>query len=81
VARRLGWLVPLGRRPTAGRVLVAGGRHDAIAVGGARAVSDAWGIPLREFPRGHMTLLFGCPALRREVATFAAAGAYFVPAR
>jgi len=74
VARRLGWLVPLGRRPTAGRVLVAGGRHDAIAVDGARAIARAWGIPLREFPRGHMTLLFGCKALRREVATFAAGG-------
>ena len=74
VAQRLGWLVPLGRRPTAGRVLVAGGRHDAIAVDGARTIASAWGIPLREFPRGHMTLLFGCKALRREVATFAAGG-------
>jgi pimeloyl-ACP methyl ester carboxylesterase len=74
VARRLGWLVPLRRRPTAGRVLVAGGRHDAIAVGGARAIARAWDVPLREFPRGHMTLLFGCKVLRREVATFAAGG-------
>jgi hypothetical protein len=43
-------------------------------VGGARAIARAWGIPLREFSRGHMTLLFGCKALRREVATFAAGG-------
>ena len=75
LARRLGWLVPLARQPTAGRVLVAGGRHDAIAVGGPRALAGAWGLPLREFPRGHLTLLFGCPALRRQVAAFAAGGA------
>ena len=75
LARRLGWLAPLGRQPTAGRVLVAGGHHDAIAVGGPRALASAWGLPLREFPRGHLTLLFGCPALRREVAAFGAGGA------
>jgi pimeloyl-ACP methyl ester carboxylesterase len=70
--RRLDWLVPLGRRPTCGRVLVAGGAHDAIAMGGARVIARAWGVPLREFPRGHLTLLFGCPAVRCEVARFAA---------
>jgi len=72
LSRRLSWLVPLDRRPGAGRVLVAGGRHDAIAVGGAKAIARAWGIPFREFPRGHLTLLFGCPAVRREVARFVA---------
>jgi hypothetical protein len=71
LSMRLGWLVPLGRRPTAGRILVAGGRHDAIAVDGAPTLARAWGVPLREFPRGHLTLLFGCRALRREVARFA----------
>jgi pimeloyl-ACP methyl ester carboxylesterase len=72
--RRLGWLVPLGRRPTAGRVLIAGGRHDAIAVGGPRLIARAWGVPLREYPRGHLTLLLGCAPLRRAVARFAAGG-------
>ena len=74
VERRLAWLSPLDRSPTAARVLVAGGRHDAIALGGADALARAWKLPLREFPRGHLTLLLGCPALRREVAAFAAAG-------
>jgi hypothetical protein len=41
-------------------------------MGGARVIARAWGVPLREFPRGHLTLLFGCPAVRREVARFAA---------
>jgi pimeloyl-ACP methyl ester carboxylesterase len=75
LARRLGWLVPLGRLPTAGRVLVAGGRHDVIARGGPGKIAGDWGLPLHEFPRGHLTLLFGCPALRREVAVFAGGGA------
>ena len=74
LARRLGWLVPLERHPTAGQVLVAGGRYDAIAVGGAEAVARAWAAPLRQFPRGHLTLLLGCAAVRREVARFAAGG-------
>jgi pimeloyl-ACP methyl ester carboxylesterase len=73
LARRLAWLSPLGRRPTAGRILVAGGRHDAIAVGGARALARAWGVPLRERPRGHITLL-ASRSLAREVAAFVAEG-------
>jgi pimeloyl-ACP methyl ester carboxylesterase len=70
--RRLGWLAPLGLRPTAGQVLVAGGAHDAIAVDGAAALARAWGLPLRGFPRGHLTLLLACAGLRREVAALAA---------
>jgi hypothetical protein len=65
---------PGQRAPTAARVLVAGGRHDAIALDGAGALARAWMVPLREFPRGHLTLLLACPALRREVAAFAAGG-------
>ncbi len=72
VERRLAWLSPVGRIPTAARVLVAGGRHDLIAVGGASALASAWNLPLRTFPRGHLTLLLACPALRQEVAAFAA---------
>ncbi|MGA8890973.1 MAG: hypothetical protein WB493_05355, partial [Anaeromyxobacteraceae bacterium] len=71
LARRLGWLAPLGLRPTAGRVLVAGGAHDAIAVDGALALARAWGLPLRTFPRGHLTLLLACAQLRREIAMIA----------
>jgi pimeloyl-ACP methyl ester carboxylesterase len=74
LTRRLAWLAPLHRRPTAGRVLVAGGRYDAIAVGGAPALARAWDLPLREFPRGHLTLLFGCRSVRREVARFVGDG-------
>jgi pimeloyl-ACP methyl ester carboxylesterase len=74
VERRLAWLSPLGRAPTAARVLVAGGRHDAIALDGAGTLARDWKVPLREFPRGHLTLLLACPALRREVAAFAAGG-------
>jgi len=70
--RRLGWLSPVRRAPTAGRLLVAGGRYDAIAVGGAAKLARAWNAPLREYPRGHLTLLFGCPSVRREVTAFVA---------
>jgi pimeloyl-ACP methyl ester carboxylesterase len=69
---RLGWLAPLHRRPTAGRVLVVGGAFDAIAPGGAAALSRAWGAPLSTHRRGHLTLLLACAAARREVADLAA---------
>jgi pimeloyl-ACP methyl ester carboxylesterase len=69
--RRLAWLSPLGRTPTAGRLLVAGGMHDAIAVGGAASLARAWNAPLRTYPRGHLTLLLDCAAVRRDVAAFA----------
>ena len=64
---RLALLSPAGRRPRAGRVLVAGGEADLVAVGGPAALARAWGVPLSSHPRGHLTLLFGCRALRREV--------------
>jgi pimeloyl-ACP methyl ester carboxylesterase len=70
LARRLAPLAPLHRRPTAGRVLVAGGDHDLVAVGGARALSRAWGVAARAYPRGHLTLILGCRALRRDVVAF-----------
>lgn len=69
------WLAPLSpaaRRPTAGRVLVAAGRHDAIVPPqGPAALARAWGLAPRLYGRGHLTLLFGCRALRREVAALA----------
>jgi pimeloyl-ACP methyl ester carboxylesterase len=70
--RRLAWLSPLHRAPTAGRLLVAGGLHDAIALGGAAALARSWNAPLREYRRGHLTLLLACAAVRRDVADFAA---------
>ena len=65
---RLALLAPPGRRPTSGRVLVAAGDADAIAVGGPAALARAWNVPLSRHARGHLTLLFGCRALRRDVA-------------
>ncbi|HZZ84118.1 MAG TPA: hypothetical protein VFE30_06245 [Anaeromyxobacteraceae bacterium] len=60
---------PARRRPTAGRVFVAAGRYDAVSPPrGSRALAEAWGVPLRTYPRGHMTLLFLCRALRRDLA-------------
>jgi pimeloyl-ACP methyl ester carboxylesterase len=70
--RRLAWLSPLRRAPTADRILVAGGLHDAIALGGAGVLARGWNAPLREYGRGHLTLLLACAAVRREVADFAA---------
>ncbi len=61
------------RARTARRALVVVGREDRIALpAGATALASAWGAPLEVFPRGHMTLIFGCPAARRAVARFAA---------
>jgi hypothetical protein len=72
--RRLGWLAPTVLTPTAGRLLVAGGLHDAIAVGGAARLARAWNAPLRTYPRGHLTLLLACADVRRDVADLAADG-------
>jgi hypothetical protein len=63
---------PDRRAPTAGRVLVAVGGEDRIALpAGALALSRAWGAEARVYPRGHLTLLFACAALRRDLARFA----------
>ncbi len=67
---RLRLLSPLGRSPTARRLLVAGGTRDVIALSGAEALATAWGLPLRSYARGHLTLLFACGALRRDVRDF-----------
>ena len=70
--RRLGWLSPIRLTPTAGRLLVTGGLHDAIALDGAAVLARGWNAPLREYARGHLTLLLACTAVRRDVAAFAA---------
>ncbi|HEY6099751.1 MAG TPA: alpha/beta hydrolase [Anaeromyxobacter sp.] len=57
-------------RPTA-PVLLGVGRNDAIALpAAALALARAWGADARVYPRGHLTLLFACSALRRDVARF-----------
>lgn len=65
------------RRPTADRVFLAVGREDRIALGaGALALARAWGVEPRLYARGHLTLLFGCRALRRDLAAFLGGGAF-----
>jgi pimeloyl-ACP methyl ester carboxylesterase len=70
---RLRALVPLDRRPAARRVAVACGTEDRIALAGPALLARAWGVPLRSYPRGHLTLILGCEALRRDAAAFLAA--------
>ncbi len=63
-------LDPAARRPTARRLLVAGGAHDVIALRGPESLARAWSVEPRLYPRGHLTLLFACRALRRDVLRF-----------
>jgi hypothetical protein len=64
------------RAPRAGRVLVAVGRADGITLPrAATALAEAWGAELRLYPRGHLTLLFACEALRRDLRAFLGEGA------
>ena len=60
------------RTPTAHRLFVAGGLHDLIVPSaGPSALAHAWGLAPRLYPRGHISLLFLCQALRRDLALFA----------
>lgn len=61
---------PAARPPTARRILVAAGRHDRIVLGGPERLARAWGLAPRAYPRGHLTLLFGCRPLRRDLGAF-----------
>jgi hypothetical protein len=64
-------LDPARRVPTAARVLVVAGAHDAIAPpAGAIALAREWGVEPHVYARGHLTLLFACRAARRDVETF-----------
>jgi pimeloyl-ACP methyl ester carboxylesterase len=64
---------PALRPRPAGAVLVAVGGQDAIALPtGAAALARAWGAPASIYPRGHLTLLFACRALRRDLSRFLA---------
>jgi len=72
VARLLAPLRPAARRPRARRILIAVGEDDRIASpGAARALARSWGVTPSVHPRGHLTLLFGCRALRRQLAGLA----------
>jgi hypothetical protein len=60
------------RRPRpAGRVMIAAGSHDRIALhGGALRLADAWGVEPRIYAAGHLTLLFLSGTMRRDLAEF-----------
>jgi pimeloyl-ACP methyl ester carboxylesterase len=62
------------RRPRpAGRVMIAAGSHDRIALqAGALRLADAWGVAPRCYAAGHLTLLFATSSLRRDLADFLA---------
>jgi hypothetical protein len=73
LAALLAPLRPDARPPTAGRILVAAGRDDRIALpAGALALARAGGAAVRLHPRGHLTLLFASRALRRDLRRFLA---------
>jgi hypothetical protein len=63
-----------GARPLLSpRVMVAVGSADGIALPGpAVDLARTWGADLRLYPRGHLTLLFLCRAVRRDVGRFLA---------
>ena len=59
------------RRPTARRLFLSVGSQDRIApCEGALDLARAWGVEPHVYPRGHLTLLFACRALRRDLARF-----------
>jgi pimeloyl-ACP methyl ester carboxylesterase len=60
------------RRPRpAGKVMIAAGSHDRIALHrGALQLADAWGIEPQSYAAGHLTLLFLSGALRRDLEQF-----------
>jgi len=59
--------------PTARRFFLALGEQDRIASpAAARRLARAWGVVPHAYARGHLTLLFGCRAVRRDLAAFVA---------
>ena len=62
---------PRTRVLTAGRLFIAGGVHDAVVPVAAQvALARAWGVTPQLYPRGHISLLFMCRALRRDLLRF-----------
>ena len=71
LAAALAPLDPASRAPTARRLFVAAALHDAIAPpAGALRLAHAWGVAPAVYPRGHITLLFGCRRLREDLRRF-----------
>lgn len=67
---------PGARPPTARRVFLAAGSEDRIATcAAALDLARAWRVEPRLYPRGHLTLLFACRAVRRDLARFLAGDA------
>ncbi len=65
-------LDPARRAPTARRLFVAAGLHDRIVPRrGPVSLARAWGVEPALYPRGHISLLFLCRALRRDLVGFA----------
>ena len=72
-AAALAPLDPAGRAPTTHRLLLAAAAHDRVATpAGALRVAEAWGVEPAVYPRGHLSLLFACGAVRRDVASLLA---------
>jgi hypothetical protein len=64
---------PGARRLLSPRVMVAVASADGIALPGpAVDLARTWGAELRLYPRGHLTLLFLCHAVREDVGRFLA---------
>jgi hypothetical protein len=64
---------PGARRPGTRRIFVAAGAFDRVVPpAGPVGLARAWGVEPRLYPRGHMTLLFACGALRRDLSRFLA---------
>jgi len=65
---------PSLRAVTAGQLFIAAGRYDVIAPPqGALDLSRAWGAEPRLYPRGHLSLILFCRALRRDLLAFVGA--------
>ena len=62
---------PAARTPRTDRLFIATGTEDIIVpAAGPIALARAWGVEPRLYRRGHLSLLFACAALRRDLAAF-----------
>jgi hypothetical protein len=62
---------PRTRAVTARGVFIAGGVHDRVVPVAAQiGLARAWGVTPRLYQRGHISLLFLCRALRRDLLGF-----------
>jgi hypothetical protein len=66
---------PSKRRPRARRLLIGAGLQDLIAPASAAvSLAAAWDVKPRLYARGHITLLFACRAVRRDVLALLSSG-------